>query len=213
MGCYQCGGEGGTEVILCPACREQRIRQRSEHGSFQPGPNRQAVEDSDNDSAPGFSIFNYIDPSFLAGIISLLLFGAMFFYLKPFLMGEHLLKQLSPDPGNTVPQRQSPAVKQGKDCTDSCGNGTCDVRKVVGGPICIGDACPCFETAQSCPADCSAAKCVSRCGDGKCARHPCLGAGCSCKEDHDSCPQDCCKQEFINGRLIIRGGCFDEWPD
>ena len=29
MACYKCGGEGGTEVTVCPACRDARLNRRT----------------------------------------------------------------------------------------------------------------------------------------------------------------------------------------
>ena len=43
-----------------------------------------------------------------------------------------------------------PKAQPTKLCVDQCGNGTCEEM------VCMGEGCPCAETAQTCPADCKA---------------------------------------------------------
>ncbi|MCO6431443.1 MAG: hypothetical protein J5J00_11330 [Deltaproteobacteria bacterium] len=64
--------------------------------------------------------------------------------------GKVFTQEIKPDPSGKIdlhpPVAQPPPA--GSICKDLCGDGTC--QEIV----CMGQGCPCSESAESCPADC-----------------------------------------------------------
>jgi len=77
------------------------------------------------------------------------------------------------DKGETIKNCPTDCSKEPTECTDECGNGTCDYI------MCKKLPCPCLETIDTCPQDCEST--TPTCGDGTCTR----------EEGIKVCPEDC----------------------
>lgn len=70
--------------------------------------------------------------------------------LSPSAPVQNSVKAPSGEIRNDMPNKKTPPLGRGDGiCQDLCGNGKCEEV------VCMGEGCPCAETAVNCPADCN----------------------------------------------------------